>query len=294
MLEQTKLFAESWNVAWRKKDPGTILTDDITPFNVVKNSFRYWAADPFIFEYNEEIFIFSELYDYIQRRGILGYYKISDKQNGKWIPIIEESYHMSYPCIIQSGEDIYIMPETNAGNVLCLYRAVEFPDKWEKFKILRNQVKYADTTPLIWNGKNMALSYQVDDPYHPKLFMVNFDQRGGDYPLNLSNVERRRSAGNVFRVGNKWIRSAQNCVEDYGKGLIFYEYEIDSDGNYDEKELIELFPEQLRFSKPLYLDGMHTYNCSEHYEVIDIKTRRFNLLNLFFRFIGKIIALFKR
>jgi hypothetical protein len=33
---------------------------------------------------------------------------------------------------------------------------------------------------------------------------------------------------------------------------------------------------------------MHTYNASTHFEVIDIKTRRFNLLNLLFRMLSKL------
>lgn len=45
---------------------------------------------------------------------------------------------------------------------------------------------------------------------------------------------------------------------------------------------------QLNFSKKIYLDGMHTYNASEEYEVIDIKTRRFNILNFMFRLLGKV------
>lgn len=51
MFERTALFAESWNVAWRKKNRESILTDKITPFAIIKNSFRYWAADPFLFEH---------------------------------------------------------------------------------------------------------------------------------------------------------------------------------------------------------------------------------------------------
>lgn len=47
MFERTALFAESWNVAWRKINRESILTDKITPFAIIKNSFRYWAADPF-------------------------------------------------------------------------------------------------------------------------------------------------------------------------------------------------------------------------------------------------------
>lgn len=35
------------------------------------------------------------------------------------------------------------------------------------------------------------------------------------------------------------------------------------------------------------MDGMHTYNGLGEYEVIDLKTRRFNILNFVFRILGK-------
>ena len=38
---------------------------------------------------------------------------------------------------------------------------------------------------------------------------------------------------------------------------------------------------------------MHTYNADSEYEIIDIKTRRFNLLNLVFRLFGKIRGVFR-
>ena len=61
MLKETSLYAESWNVAWRKQGVGSILKDKKTEFTVIKNSFRYWAADPFLFEYEGKKYIFAEL-----------------------------------------------------------------------------------------------------------------------------------------------------------------------------------------------------------------------------------------
>lgn len=294
MLEQTRLFAESWNVAWRKKSPGTILEDTETPFRVVKNSVRYWAADPFVFEYGEETYIFSELYDYVRRRGVLGYCRLTGADAGKWRPAIVEPYHMSYPYIFQRGQEVYILPEANASETLYLYRAVRFPDRWEKCKVLRNGVRYADTTPFAWEGRQLALTDQVNDPYHPQIWLLDLEQPENDRRLGLPPVERRRPAGKVFSKNGRRLRPAQDCVEGYGKGLVFYEYALDEAGQYTETEVRTLLPEQLRLSEPLYLDGMHTYNCSEHYEVIDIKTRRLNLVNLFFRTFGKAVDLFKR
>ena len=63
---------------------------------------------------------------------------------------------------------------------------------------------------------------------------------------------------------------------------------MNEQGEYFEEIRNLLLPGQLNFSKKIYLDGMHTYNASEEYEVIDIKTRRFNILNFMFRLLGKV------
>ena len=105
-----------------------------------------------------------------------------------------------------------------------------------------------------------------------------------DRKLDLPEIELRRPAGQSL---SGKIRPAQNSTGDYGKGLIFYEYLLDG-SSYREKEICRFSPEDVCLSKKIYLDGMHTYNCSEHYEVIDIKTRRLNLLNLIMRIFSKL------
>ena len=82
------VFAESWNVAIRNKSTGDILDNTKIPFKVIKNNFRYWAADPFILEKDGKAYIFAELYDYVLRRGVLGYCSIEGDKASKWKPII--------------------------------------------------------------------------------------------------------------------------------------------------------------------------------------------------------------
>ncbi len=285
MFEQSKLFAESWNVAWRKKKKGAILDDVNTPFHVVENTMRYWAADPFLFVHQGMTYIFAELYDYVRCRGIIGYCTIEGETTTQWKPAIVEDHHLSFPFIFQKAQDIYIMPESSAGNALCVYRAVNFPDEWERTDIIRENVKYADTTAFMVDGHPYALTYEIHDPANQVLMLLDLDHPERDKVLNLDHMELRRPAGRLMEKNQ--IRSAQNCTGGYGKGLIFYQYTIDH-GDYKEKEIKRIFPYDLTLSRRLYLDGMHTYNFDECYEVIDIKTRRFNMINFAMRLIHKL------
>ena len=173
-----------------------------------------------------------------------------------------------------------------------MYESVELPDKWEKRKVIRSKVRLADTTPFPTNGRNFALTHNVDDPENPCLTVIDLDGKTKDITVEGKAALRSRPAGYVFEKDGKLIRPAQysvNTAEGYGKGLIFCECKLSDDLRYSEKEIKEIRPENLNYDKSIYLDGMHTYNSSEHYEVIDIKTRRFNILNFIMRIAGKFL-----
>ena len=275
-------FAESWNVAFRKKKKDSVLDDLGSPFTVIRNSDRYWAADPFVYEYGDDVYVFAELYDYVSRKGIIGYY-ILNKANSKWTPVITEPYHLSFPYVFREDDQIFIMPESSQSSSLYLYRAVDFPDHWEKCEDLRSNVKYVDTTPFLAFGRKMGLTYGMGDH---NLRILDFSD-GEDRVVETTHTELKRPAGYFdFQRG---IRAAQNCEEDYGKGLILYHFIMGEDLSYQEEEIRRVFPQDLKLTKKLYLDGIHTYNASKNYEVVDIKTRRFNLINLFFRIVSKIL-----
>ena len=152
---------------------------------------------------------------------------------------------------------------------------------------IRENVVYGDTTPFKWEKHSYALSYDVGnaDEYH--LVLLDLEEPTNDCILKgIDNIELRRPAGKMVHMNGINIRPAQKCVNDYGEGLVFYEYGLEGK-NYIEKELQQVLPQDLKYSKEILMDGMHTYNRWGEYEVIDLKTRRFNILNFVFRMLGK-------
>ncbi len=277
-----------YRVAFRKKGKHALLTDAVTPFKAIRDNWRYWVADPFVFEHNGETYIFAELFDYLRRRGVIGYSKL--KANGSfssWKEIIIESYHMSYPQIFEHDGEIYIVPETGSGRTLDMYRAVDFPDKWEKSVNLAKDVVFADTTLLNRGGKLYALACDMERTKNSELVLFGVNENMKLCPTALgcvvNNSATARAAGKMFEYGGKLIRVSQDCSEEYGKCLNFLEVDSDFSSYYREKTVKTVDVKDLNIigiKNPL---RVHTYNSSENYEVIDVYSANKSLLNLFGR-----------
>ena len=282
-LKRSKLYAESWNVAFRMKQTGSILDDKATPFIIVPNNNNSWAADPMVFKHNGEIYIFAELYDYKLRRGTIGFTKYNGSSFNNWTPIITEPFHMSYPFVFEHNGEIYMLPETSGANSLILYKATEFPYKWQKEKTIIDNVKWVDTTLFKQNDSYIGYTESVGE-IEDFFIKLNNDLEITDIKKFDFDINKNRCGGRMFKLGSDLVRVCQDCTEKYGGALFFRKHDIDT---LDEKEIIRIIPSELSFDKTPYLDGMHTYTSLDNIEVIDIKTRRLNFINLFYRLISK-------
>ncbi|MCD8025717.1 MAG: hypothetical protein LUF33_01970 [Clostridiales bacterium] len=116
------LKIETWTIAYRAKKQGLILKD-LNDFTIIKNGRKGWYADPFLFEYEDDTYLFAEYFSYKLRRGIIvcsKYDKLKDKFD-KYKEIISEAYHLSYPFVFKYNDEIYMMPEANESkNIVCL------------------------------------------------------------------------------------------------------------------------------------------------------------------------------
>lgn len=279
-LRYTPFYAESWNVAFRRKPQGAVLTDRQTPFAVIPNPMRYWAADPMIFSHEGKTYLFAELYDYILYRGVIGVCEYRDSKFTPWKPIIREDFHMSYPYVFRLGDEICMIPETTQRDALLVYRAVDFPLRWELHKVIREGVCWADTS-IVSDGDGFLGHTQAYDKQGTAELVLRLDRE-----LNLigqtinpnADPKTSRPGGRPFCLDGLLWRVCQDCRDGYGKALYF---------RSDAGE-IHLAPQELNFSKKILLDGMHTYSATEEFEVIDLKTLRLNPLNLFMRIVRKL------
>lgn len=279
--------AKSYHVGLRKRNNDYYWNDQKYQFIEFKpKNKRYWIADPFLFDYDRNTFLFYEAYDRVKRKGLIGY-SIIDSKGTITEPriVLEENHHLSFPYVFEYNSDIYMMPESADDFSISVYKAIQFPNKWERIKIL-DGIYSCDSIWIYRNHKIYKLL--TSEMFHPapagiihscyvknKSFILNgdithinkdkFEYIGeGDYGI--------RNAGACFYDGEMQIRPGQDCTDGiYGKGLIFFS--VESIEPYSEKEIRSLstveIDKHLKRSGNEELIGVHTYNVSLLYEAVD-------------------------
>lgn len=288
----SQILEYGWNIAVRQNETGSILKDRTTPFQIIPNTWRTWAADPFVIENDGIIYIFAELFDYIERKGSIGYTSLRNGKWTKWNTVLKEPFHLSYPNIFRLNDDIYMVPESSEGCTLNLYKATEFPEKWKLEKIIEQDVKWVDTTFFKQNGELYAITTDISNEERHRDYLLGFDKKFNlilKKEIKELHTEYSREAGNLFEIEGKWIRVSQKCESHYGEALIFSEfYSIELSKKGLQNQFLHLYPDDITTIKKHKWTGVHTYNSLKNYEVIDVERKHFNIFGIISRLLFKI------
>lgn len=284
MLNQLRV--PEWCCAVRFNTNGKTVFEDLdTPFTVLKNSRRYWCADPFLYVHNGQYFLFFEAYDRLKRKGVLGYRTISPLGCGKIKVFYESTGHLSYPFLFEQDQQLYIMPESGADGELFLLRCKSFPDQWIKERVLLHE-QLADTTRLELPHGTFYLSEKVDDTRVFDRLDIYYEDAQGILQACETNPVKQdlstaRCAGSCFQRQGAWIRPSQDCGETYGGKLNFNRIENLTTQSYSETCMKTVSVSDIHTNSDDVFSGIHTYNTCGSVEAIDLKLPScFHLLNL--------------
>ena len=276
-----RLPCVQWKIAYRKSN------SDDARYSLVENPWWGWAADPFLFDYEEKTYLFAELWDYRTGKGSLGY-KILSERNSKWRVVIDETYHLSYPHIITIDDDIYMCPESNGSNSVYFYKCIQFPNVWEKQAPFITG-KYCDTTFFKQQDSLFGFTCNYHEkPY--KLLLFKLDNKGVVFSDNnpiLEGGAMTRPGGEFFIRGEKLIRVSQDNTNYYGEALYFTEAKLNWP-QFTEKVIKRVGVNDCKFWKDIGAIGVHTYNANRSYEVVDLKFYKISVINLICRVAARI------
>ena len=274
-----RFFLREWQVAYRKKPLGSIMTDRETPFFCIPNTRRYTAADPFLFTEKGVTYLFAEIYDKKEKLGKIGYAVFDGERFSPWKIVISEPYHLSYPNIFRWNGEIYIIPEANESWTLYAYKAVSFPDTWGKCNPILTDRRLVDTTFLDYDDLHLMFTYDIADAFRKKLYLYSVNETGEAKPYVSDSISdddaTARPGGNFFRYQGDVIRVSQDCAGDYGVAVVFSRLTACSPEHYAEKPVLRLSPADISVNKR-FITGLHTYNANETMEVIDLHVADFD------------------
>ena len=269
------------------------------PFvSVLEVDINKWYADPFIVKYMDKNYIFFE--NCYREKGKLQVGVINEDMVIDEIhDVLDEIIHLSYPFVFSVSEQWYMIPESHQAKEIRVYRAIEFPYVWTLEKVLYKDIDAVDTTFFTQNGSNYLITARRqnnDEAVQPTIYKLT-NEEPKDWILNEINwndydMYHARPAGQLFDIDHHIYRPSQLCSRrEYGKGVIINEVSASRllGGEFWEKEILRIVPENISIEKfPKKLIGIHTYNSTEDYEVIDVKFEQLDIFKILRR-VGRMI-----
>ncbi|MCE1235019.1 MAG: hypothetical protein LWW93_01545 [Hyphomicrobiales bacterium] len=253
-----------WRVIWRRRDPATdpfAPESDPTPFRLLADDGRRFYADPFVTTHQGRAYLFVEEFPYATGRGVLSVAEIAaDGAIATPRPFLEQDCHLSYPQVFAADGEIWMTPETSGRRTVELWRAVAFPDRWERHAVLLDDVDVGDATLVrhaagwwmfgapretwcsSWDAVQVWQAPTLTGPWRPL----------GPQPA-LVDVASARPAGAMFEAAEGLFRPVQASSRGYGCGLALARVD-----RLDASGLAETVTK--RFATPAPLSGLHTWN----------------------------------
>ena len=239
-----------WNIAFFVLSGQEYLFDCVsrepdkrfTPQSLIRTRYHQITgyADPFLYANSRDgfLYLFYEEERFKAKAPICAK-RTKDLKHWESLGVVlKEDHHLSYPNVFEHDGDVYMLPETRECNAVILYKAAQFPYKWEKYKVLINGDKYADSSLFFHEGKwYLFTTAWYGEKNGLRVFVA--DEMTGDYiehPLSpmTDDIAMSRCGGSVFSYNGKIYRPAQFCSNYYGENLCIYEITGLSQTDYKE------------------------------------------------------------
>jgi hypothetical protein len=258
--------ASHWSIALRN-GRGAFVT--------VADDARRYYADPFLFRWQDRNFVFVEELPYGTGKGVISAAEVvGDRLLSAPVPVLQRPYHLSYPFVLAHEGAVFMLPETSANRTLELYRAIEFPWKWELDCVLLHDLALADATPIFHQGRwwLFAATSEHGTLDQDELVIFYSDQLMGPWRPHCANPVKSdcgsaRPAGRIVRRGHRLLRPAQDCEDGYGAGLVWHEITELTPSRFREQEIA-----RWNGRRDLGVAGIHSFDQLGELAVIDFQT----------------------
>lgn len=226
-----------------------------------------WFADPFILDANDnEITLLVEDYEISKKKGRISRLVVDreDYRLKEIEKVIDCAYHLSFPCVVRRGDEIFVMPEALDSEGLTVYKYDEQENKCRPHKTLTSD-RLTDAILTEAMGEELLLS--TKQPYDsPTLYVYRRNDKDGFSATDEYRFEDRtaRNAGNIFAYNNQLYRPAQDCRWWYGQGVVVQQI-TNEQGKLRFNEVRRLYS-----TCPMFPDRLHTFNVYDDTIAVDM------------------------
>ena len=268
---------ECWTIFIGEGDFSPSTLSKLTPVTPRKKEF--WA-DPFIFHYDNNYYIFFESLSYSSNRGKICCGRIVDKDLVEIRDVLNLDYHLSFPNIFEEDNEIYLMPETAENKRLEIYKCIGFPDKWELYSTafegeeVYDPVLHTDENGHRWLFINKRPSANSEENNELHIYQVDSIELKEIKPHSQNPViidsRIARNGGAIFRKDGKLYRPSQANIDGiYGRALNMNSIDKLTMDDYHETRISTIYPD---FHKGLM--STHHFHQLNHLFVIDAAYKR--------------------
>ncbi|WP_419815785.1 glucosamine inositolphosphorylceramide transferase family protein [Glacieibacterium sp.] len=238
-------------------------------------SFQF-LADPFGLWRDGWLYVFVEAYDYRVRIGtveVLVYdadYRLIERH-----PVLAEPWHLSYPQVFEAEGETWMLPEAHRSGRLTLYRAIDFPTRWEPAQVIELGHPAVDATPVFHDGV-WWLFYTSTGTEAEKMGALNIafaERLGGPWRAHSAKPVRTdvaggRPGGTAFVMDGRLVLPVQDCSATYGGAIRALTIERLTPSQF-EATLGPRIVAPAGFAP--YVEGLHTLAAAGQVTLIDAK-----------------------
>lgn len=231
-------FAAAPWAAWSPVPTSPVLTaGDVTDVPATS------VADPFVLRKDGRWFMFFEVVNWRTWKGEIGLATSADGLDWRYERIVlAEDFHLSYPCVFEADDGVYMIPESSQAESVRLYKARRFPDEWEHVADLLHGRPFADPSILYHAGRWWMFA-ETSGGSDDTLRLYHADALAGPWhehprsPVIAGDPAHARPAGRVMAIEGRLFRYAQNCRPAYGTDVRVHEITRLSLHDYVEQRL---------------------------------------------------------
>lgn len=236
-----------------------------------------YVADPFGLWREGKLYVFMETFDYRTHRGGIDV-AVYDESLAPLAQraVLREPWHLSYPFVFAADGETWMLPEAWKSGRLSLYRAIEFPWRWQREPRFDFPVAAIDPTP-VHAGNEWWLFYTPPAATKTLRRSVLKVARAGslfgpwrelDQPPVLVGLDGARMGGTPIRHDGTWFLPTQDCRSTYGAAVQLRRLQDPT----DPRHLIASgTPIRAPAAQRPYVDGLHTLSAAGPFTLVDTK-----------------------